>query len=171
MNRQGFDGGFEPQFCSHKKLAELESKLYGHVIEAVDWDALANLEQFLFELLSKRNIGQSLAFDISKQMIEHSLRSAASDRMLGCDSVPFGITDEERRAVELDEDCPFCQFEVQLAKQRAKDAARPPIEEECCPLCDDMAAEWREEHAEILAKAGIEPPPHTPHGMTGSEPS
>jgi hypothetical protein len=155
-----------PMFECHEKLAELERQLYGHIIEAIDWDALNHLEQFLFQLLCKRNIGQGLAIDIARQLIERSLQRAAYDQSDACESIPFGITDEERRAVAFDDDCPFCEFEVQLAKQQARDKATPrePAEDEPCPLCDDMAAEWREQNAEALAQAGLTP--HTAHACS-----
>jgi hypothetical protein len=158
-----------PLFSAHAKLSELERQLYGHVIEAVDWDMLHALDQYLYAVLRKRNIGHELATDIADQLIERSLHRAADDQVrFGPTSIPFGITDEERRAAAVEEGCPFCDFEAKLAAQAKQDEAKPPQpgegqEEECCPLCDDMAAEWREEHAEALAKAGLSPPPAHDH--------
>lgn len=161
-----------PLFGSHEKLRKLERQLYGHVLEVIDWDALHELDGHVFTLVRKCNVGQDLALDITGQLIERALHRAAYDPIrFGMTSIPFGITEEERRAVAFDEDCPFCDFEKKLAAQRAKDAAkpRPPSgDEECCPLCDDMAAEWREEHAEALERAGLSPPEHDhEHGSAG----
>lgn len=167
-----------PLFTSHKKLVELERQLYGHVIEAVDWDLLHAFDEYLYTVLRKRNIGHDLAVDIAAQLIERSLHRAADEQVrFALSSVPFGITDAERRAAAFEDGCPFCDYEAKVAEQAVKDAAkaaaRPPSEGDeedgdCCPLCDDMAAEWREKHAEALARAGLSPPEHdhaSDHGL------
>lgn len=153
-----------PLFGSHEKLRDLERHLYGHVLEVIDWDALQAIDEYLYALVRKCNVSEELALDLSNQLIERALHRAAYDPIrFGMTSIPFGITEEERRAVAFDDTCPFCKFEKKLAEQAAKDAANPrppPPPDECCPLCDDMAAEWREEHAEALARAGLSPPAH-----------
>lgn len=167
-----------PMFSSHEKLAEIERQLYGHVVDAVDLDALDNLDQFLYELIRKRNIGHDLAVDIASALIARSLHRVADEQLgMRATSIPFEITEAERRAVAFEASCPFCNFERKLAEQAKRDAAlraSSADDDECCPLCDDMAAEWREKHAEALAKAGLWPPEPEhkhKHGIKNGMPS
>jgi hypothetical protein len=67
--------------------------------------------------------------------------------------VPFGITKAEEKAAAFDAGCPFCVLEA--ARPELGDADEHVDGE--CACCDMMARDWRAQHAEELARAGLGP--------------
>ena len=133
-----------PLFNSHAKLAKLERQLYGHVRDAIDFEQLHCFEQHLWSVMKNRYaISEHLAFDLASQLIERAIVRAAYDPIrFGITTLPLSITEAERKAVAFEEDCSICKV---LAKLEAEPAESPELlEDEQCPCCDDMAAEWRE---------------------------
>lgn len=143
-----------PFFSSDEKLVELERRLYAHVLEAIDFDAVSSLEQHVCMLLAdEHDVPQQLAYDLAAKVIEQALQRAALDPIRYCDvGPPPGITEAERRAVAFEADCPFCQFDAQQARAAAEGKLQ---NDEPCACCDMMAEDWRQEHADVLAKAGL----------------
>ena len=142
-------------FVHDSKLGLLEQQLYGHVLAAIDFDRLSQLETSLFSILVDAGLTETLALDLAAQLVEHALIRATDADTRFCDwGPPEGITEAERRAVELDEACPICVEDRELERQRARSVAEPPPDEPC-PCCEDLAQSWREEHAEVLARAGL----------------
>jgi hypothetical protein len=146
-----------PLFRHDKKLRLLEQQLYGHVLAAIDLDRLFQLETSLYTILTDdTGILDALALDVASQLVERALIRAADPDARFCDlGPPEGITEAERRAVAFDEACPICLEDRAIERQRERDRGRVPHEVEPCPCCDDLAQSWREEHAEVLAKAGL----------------
>lgn len=141
----------EAALAERKDLAALEEQLYEHVVDCIDFDALFGLEQLLWHLVDKLGLGRlDEESGLSKQLIRRALVRAAYDPSTAFSDVPFGITKDEEKAVKFDAECPFCQYEAEHPRDEEKAA-----EEECCPLCDDMAAEWRAQHAEVLKRRGL----------------
>ncbi len=156
MNAEGF-GGFDRPFFSHQtKLRELEEQLYGHVLAAIDFDALARAEQQLFWVLSEEHgIDDELALDLAAQIMDRALLRVADDpSRYGDMGPPEGITEAEAKAVAFEEDCPFCIADAESAK---RESAHAHVAAEPCAVCDDLAQSWREEHADVLAKHGLGP--------------
>lgn len=185
MNVEGLQELESPFFVHAKKLSALEEQLYGHVFAAIDLDALARLEQHLCMLLMDDfKLPGELALDLSTQILESAIRRVAEDPARHVSfGPPEGITEAEKAAVAFDETCPFC-----VAARRAAQPARPrsasgggasatsigaafdisvrhgsegdlhESEDEPCPCCEMLAQSWREEHADVLAKAGLAPP-------------
>ena len=134
-------------------VAALEEQLYEHVVECIDFDALFGLEQLLWHLVDKLGLGRlDEESGLSKQLIRRALVRAAYDPSTAFSDVPFGITKEEEKAVKFDPGCPFCRYEAEHPREPK---AEHDHEDECCPLCDDMAREWREKHAEALKRRGL----------------
>lgn len=132
--------------------------LYNHVREAVDLDALFNLEQLLWCVLGAvrgedddDDDDADCIADVAARMIRDALVRLADDGARYFSDVPYGVTKDEAKAVAYDDGCPFCVME----------AARPvPLPEHVegeCECCDLVARDWRQAHAEILARAGLAP--------------
>ncbi len=119
----------------------LVEQVYEHVIDAIDFTALYQLEQRLWSLVDEAP-GEHTA----QQLITDALSRVANDERRYCSFVPPGITKAEEKAASFDEDCPLCRM----------DAHSPPEPEHDhegeCSLCDDMAREWRAENAEALRR-------------------
>jgi hypothetical protein len=154
-------------FGMDEALCELESQVYGHVLDAIDFDALNGLEQQLYCLLTDRELDEDVALDLSKLVISRALERAADDpaRYVRF-GPPDGVTEAEAKAVAFDETCPFCVAEAD-AEERAKARAAEDGQaggahghgaNEPCPLCDDLVRRWRAEHADTLRKRGVGPP-------------
>ena len=163
MILDGEDDLDRPSFKCSKKLGDLEEQLYGHVRAAVDLGAISCLEQHVSFLLSEDfGMDDSLAIDLSRQIIDAALRRVIEDptRYVSF-GAPDGITEEEKEAVAFDETCQFC-LAARRARERAKahDGAEPE-EEEYCACCEMLRDSWREKHADVLAKAGLAPPSRT----------
>ena len=140
--------------AERKDLAALEEQLYGHVVDCIDFGALFGLEQLLWHLVGKLGLGRlDEEGDLSKQLIRRALVRAAYDPSTAFSDVPFGITKEEEKAANFDPECPFCRYEDEQA--RTAKPAEHDHEDECCPLCDGMAAAWRKQHAEALRRRGL----------------
>jgi hypothetical protein len=151
-----------PSFVSSKMLAVLEEQLYGHVRAAVDFDMLYQLEEHLSLILMKDFAMETpLACDLSTMILEAALRRVVDDpvRHGTVNGAPDGITEEELEAVAYDEACEFCRAARQ-ARERAK--AFAGVEEEYCACCEMLRDDWREKHADVLAKAGLTRPPSEP---------
>ena len=152
--QQASSAAIEAALTERKDLAALEEQLYEHVVECIDFDALFGLEQLLWHLLDQLGLGRLDEDEgLSKQLIRRALVRAAYDPSTAFSDVPFGITKEEEKAAKFDPECPFCRYEDEHA--RTAKPAEHDHEDECCPLCDDMAAAWRKEHAEALRRAGL----------------
>lgn len=180
MNATGMGGSGDPAsreldrptFTQHARLRALEEQLYGHVLEAIDFDALAGLEQVLFEILTRRmRIGTELALDLTTVIIERALVRASEDaaRYTDCGPPP-GITEAERKAVAFDASCPFCRVAAERDRERGATSATGSdthgFADEPCECCEMVAEQWRDEHREVLAKAGLAPA--APTGSAGT---
>lgn len=170
MNVEGLTELESPVFVHSEKLRELEAQLYGHVLGAIDLDALAGFEQHLYELLSRElELSDELALDLSTQILESAIRRVAEDSRRYLSFGPPGISDAERAAVAFDEACPFCvdaRRAALVSAARARCGASEPhddgqADDEPCPCCEMEAQRWREEHATVLAKAGLSRPSST----------
>jgi hypothetical protein len=137
------------------ELAELEEQVYDHVLECIDFDALYGLEQLLWHLVDKLGLGElDLEDGLSSWIIKRAIVRAAHDPTTSYTDVPFGITKAEAKAVKFDDDCPFCRYEAEHPRE-AKIDDEHDHDDEPCPLCDDMAREWREKHADVLKRRGL----------------
>lgn len=139
-------------YARERKIGALADCVYNHVFDAIDFDAISRFQQILCGLLDEVGI-QDEDGELAETIIRDSIVRAASDPQRHIRRVPFGITKAEEAAVEFDPGCPLCVLE----------AARPPqsdtpehVDGEC-ECCDMMAREWRAEHAEVLARAGVGP--------------
>lgn len=139
-------------YAEPKALGAIGDALYNHVMELLDCDALSRLEQELWSVLDLAGIEDEDGA-IATKMIRDAILRLADDPMRHVSDVPYGITKAEAKAAAFDDGCPFCVIE----------AARPPdvvaddhVEGEC-ECCDMMAREWRAEHADALARAGLAP--------------
>ena len=136
------------------ELGALEARLYKHVVDCIDFDALFGLEQVLWFAVERLGHG---ALDnetgLSHRLIERALVRAAHDPHNTFSEVPLGITTAERRAARYDAECPFCEIDDEAAEDAS--AARHDHERggESCPLCEDAAREWRTQHADELRAA------------------
>jgi hypothetical protein len=136
-------------------LAALEEQLYGHVVDCIDFDTLFGLEQLLWHYVDKLGLGElELDDGLSHWMIRRAIIRAAHDPSTSFSDVPFGITKSEEKAAKFDADCPFCQYEAEHPREQEKDGEHDH-DGDACPLCDDMAREWREKHADALRRAGL----------------
>jgi hypothetical protein len=138
-------------FLHDKRLVELEQRLYGHVFDAVDVGKLCGLEQMLWFLLDELDIPDDLQGDLARLMIARALARVGEDAQRSFSTVPFGITKEEAAAVAFDDACPFCKVEAQDHARRAE-SPDEDADDDDCPCCNDLARQWREEHAEALAR-------------------
>ena len=137
-----------PLFLHDKDMVLLEQQLYGHVLEAIDFEALGRFEGLLVGLLEGQEVPEDIAADLASAFLQRALERAASDPSRYMDfGPPLGITDAERLAVAFEADCPFCVDE-------AKRPGGPEREDECA-CCDLMASEWRKAHHDVLVKAGL----------------
>ncbi|MGE0547640.1 MAG: hypothetical protein AB7O24_01095 [Kofleriaceae bacterium] len=135
-------------------LAELETQLMGHVQNAIDFDALYQLEQLLWGLLEQRGIHDEES-DVAKALIlAAAVRAHRDPASYFPVSPPPGITKAEAKAAAFDETCPFCQMEAEQAACRANG---PPDDfwDKMAEDFKDSAREWREQHAEALKRAGL----------------
>ncbi|MBL0218146.1 MAG: hypothetical protein IPQ07_30225 [Myxococcales bacterium] len=132
-------------------LGELTKQLYGHVMDAIDFAALFQLEQLLWSLLPDRGIHDEEG-ELASQLIAEAIVRASKDPARHISFVPPGITKAEAKAVDFDEHCPFCQLEAAAPSDDHDHGGEP------CALCDDLARMWREEHAEVLRKRGVRSP-------------
>ncbi|MBL9018918.1 MAG: hypothetical protein JNL83_32320 [Myxococcales bacterium] len=136
-------------------LDELRQCLYNHIMDAIDWGRIYGYEQMLWSLLPA--LGQQGDVDeLAEKLIGECLARAAFDPMRLVSNVPPGITDAERRAVEYDDGCVFCRAD---AASGADQRQEHDDDDDDCPLCTDMAAEWRDQHQAVLKKAGLWRPP------------
>ena len=137
-------------YAEPAKLGAVADALYNHVLEAIDFDALSDLEQTLWSVLGAAGIEDKIG-DLSTRMMREALLRIADDPDRNVTTVPSGITKAEAKAAAFDDGCPFCVSE----------AARPPPPEMPdhvageCECCDMMARDWRAEHADALARAGL----------------
>ena len=155
MNYESHDDFAQPLFAQHDELGTLEEQLYGHVRKAIDFDALANLEHALCMMFAEEHeMSNELALDLAAAVMHRAFMRAANDSARYCDSgAPPGITDAEKAAVAFEEECPFCI----AARESAQRAASKPdeVDEEPCECCEMIAQSWRDEHRDVLVKAGL----------------
>jgi hypothetical protein len=131
---------------AHRELAE---RVYGHVIEAIDFKALFNIEQMLWCLLPGDEEGT-----LAQELVTDALIRAATSPDRACDfGPPPGITKAEAKAAAFDPDCPLCRLEAE-----APEDPHDGTEDDPCELCRSLAAEWRAQHADVLRRAGLMPP-------------
>lgn len=136
------------------ELRALETQLYGHVLECIDFDGLFGLEQLLWHLIDKLGFDELGLHDgLSKALIQRAIMRAARDPSTSFSDVPFGITKAEAKAAKFDPECPFCQYEAEHPRE-ASDAEHEH-DDEPCSLCDEMAREWHEKHADALRRRGL----------------
>jgi hypothetical protein len=135
------------------ELTALEERLYKHVVDCIDFDALFGLEQLLWYAVDQLGHGKlDLDAGLSHRLIQRALTHAAHDPANTFKDVPVGVTKAERRAVRFDPECQFCEYE----DEHAVDATPEPEHDhggDACALCDAMAHEWRTAHADKLRAA------------------
>ncbi len=144
-------------FLHDIELSELERHVHEHVFQTINFGALGGIEEQLFSLLTERDIPDQVALDLSKLMVTRAIERTCDDAGRYMTSVPYGITEAERKAVEFDDDCPFCEAEAHTAAYVKAHAGEQRVEEPC-GCCDDVADSWRAKHAETLRKHGLGPP-------------
>lgn len=142
-------------YAEPKGLGAIADAFYNHVLEALDLAALDGLEQELWSVLDAAGIHDEVG-DISSKIVRDAIIRLADDPMRHISTVPYGITKAEAKAAAFDDGCPFCVLEA------ARPAPSPEDEHALgdCDCCDMLARDWRAEHAEALARAGIAPPSH-----------
>jgi hypothetical protein len=139
-------------YARERRVGAFADCAYKHVVEAIDFDAIYRFEQILIGLLGEVGIHDEDG-ELAETIIRDAIVRAANDPDRDISDVPFGITKAEAAAVAFDPSCPICVLE----------AARPPESEAPdhvdgeCECCDMMARDWRAEHAEALARAGLAP--------------
>jgi hypothetical protein len=142
----------ETALAEREDLAALEEQLYEHVVDCIDFDALFGLEQLLWHLVDRLGLGRlDDEAGLSKQLIRRALVRAAYDPSTAFSDVPYGITKAEEKAAKFDAECPFCQYEA----EHPREDGEHDHEDESCTLCDELAREWREQHADALKRAGL----------------
>lgn len=119
----------------------LVEQVYEHVIDAIDFTALYQLEQMLWQLVDEGPDDRT-----SQQLITDALSRVANDERRYCSFVPAGITKAEELAASYDDSCPLCRMLAQSPPEPEHD------HEGECELCDDMAREWRAENADALRR-------------------
>ena len=134
-------------------LADLAQQLDGHVRAAIDFSALDGLEQLLWGLLDRRRIDDDDG-DLAKALLVEAVIRVVRDPASFYGAPPRGITKAERRAVEFDAACPFCQMERAAA---ADPMDNPVLDAEWLALTAEAAAAWRRQHAETLRRHGLGP--------------
>ena len=153
-NHEGREAAIEAALAQRAELVALAEQLYGHVVDCIDFGALFGLEQLLWHLVGELGLeGLDEEGDVSRAMIQRAIVRAAFDPLTRISDVPYGITKEEAKAARFDEACPFCRYEDEEARA-AKTEKHDPGDEDC-PCCDDLACEWREQHAEALRRRGL----------------
>jgi hypothetical protein len=138
-------------YASEDKLRAIADCVYNHVVGAIDFDAMYRFEQILHGLLDE--VGIQDDGDLAEMIVRDAIVRAASDPDRHVSHVPFGITRAEEAAVAFDPGCPLCVLEA----ARPPEAEAPDHVEGECECCDMMAREWRVEHADALARAGLGP--------------
>ena len=148
-------------FLTSAEGQQLASRLHEHVREVIDTGRLLGLEEFVDCLLANARVEERYqldAMDLSSAMLTRSMELHAQphERWMGTD-VPYGISEDDARAARFDPACPFCVADRNA--RRAAAAAAPPdgdggcgTDDHACPLCDDLAADWRREHAAAIAR-------------------
>jgi len=135
------------------ELSALEDRLYKHVVDCIDFDALFGLEQMLWYAVDKLGHG---ALDneagLSHRLIQRTLTRAAHDPANTFKEVPLGITKAEQRAVRFDHECELCEYAEQVADDASEESEHDHGGDECS-LCDELAREWRAQHADELRAA------------------
>lgn len=137
-------------YAKPAQLGAVADALYDHVLEAIDLDALSNVEQMLWSVLGAAGVVDDTG-DLAARMMRDAILRLANDAGRNISSVPPGVTKAEAKAVAFDDGCPFCVLE---AAQPAPSEATDHVEDEC-ECCDLMAREWRAENSEALARAGL----------------
>lgn len=137
-------------------LAELERQLYGHVQDAIDFQALDQLVQLLWGLLDLRGIEDDEDGTLAKALLVEAVTRAARDpaSYFPCDP-PLGITEAEAKAIAFDDACPFCKVEADHAAYLADPAnvaAEAAERAELVELSATAARAWREQHADALKR-------------------
>lgn len=142
-------------YAEPKGIGAIADAFYNHVVEALDLGALDALEQELWSVLDSAGIDDETGA-ISSKIVRDAIIRLADDPMRHISTVPYGITKAEAKAAAFDDGCPFCVLEA------ARPAPSPEDEhvEGDCDCCDMLAREWRAEHADALARAGLAPPSH-----------
>ena len=128
-------------------VAALATQLYGHVLDCIDFGQLYGLEQQLWHLLAELKLDD----DLAKALIQRAIVRAATDPATGSTDVPPGISKAEAKAADFDEGCPFCRYEA--AHPHEAEADEEPAHghgDDACSLCDDLANDWRKQHADAL---------------------
>ena len=149
-------------FVHNRTLRDLEQKLYGHVLDAIDFGVIGGLETQLYGLLCDLEIDDELALDLSKLVISRALERAIEDTSRYCNfGAPEGVSKAEVRAVAFDESCVFCVAEAADAAYASENPDDGEDhghgETESCALCDDLVRMWRKQNAEKLRKHGLGP--------------
>lgn len=136
------------------KLIAIAERMYQHVADCIDWGALSGIEELLWHVLEQAGFGRlDDESGLSRRMIEHALIRAAQDPWARFRDVPYGITKQEERAVRFDPDCLFCVAEDQAADNPSTASADHDHEDDDCSLCDQLALDWRQQHAAKLQAA------------------
>ncbi|MDQ3364633.1 MAG: hypothetical protein M3680_04315, partial [Myxococcota bacterium] len=149
------------------ELRAIAQQLYGHVVDSIDFVRLYGFEQLLWSVLHERGIDDPEG-EVARQLLVDVVTRAAGDPASYFPiSPPHGITKEEAKAVEFDDDCPFCKME---AEEAAHAASPEGIADELAWQAElenmgkafaSSARAWREQHADALARRGLAPPSTT----------
>ncbi len=153
LSRQLYPKSPDPMPAIPASLEELTDSLYNHVLETIDFGAIHRFEQLLWSLLPELGIHDEEG-EVAAKMIKDAIVKAASDPMRNVSTVPYGVTEEEEKAVKFDDGCFFCVYEDNNPREENR-----YVDGECA-CCDMMAREWRKQHAAVLDKRGVRPPAH-----------
>lgn len=139
-----------------RKVRDLGERLVGHVLRAIDRSKLDLVEQMLACELMQLGVPDD-EMELQRALVADALFRIGhmSDRVV--DLVPPGITEAERIAAELDDDCPMCHWELEQAKRQLEAGGDDWDEDhdEWRELMADAARSWRRENAEALTRFGL----------------
>src|SRR3954462_14818614 len=106
MNREDTGQTRALSFDQHRELAD---RVYGHVLDAIDFGKIYGIEQVLWCLLPDDEGGA-----LAHELVTDALIRAATSPERACDfGPPPGITKAEAKAVAFDPDCPLCRAEAE----------------------------------------------------------
>jgi hypothetical protein len=139
-------------YAEDGNINSLAECIYNHVFDAIDFEAMYRFEQVLWCLLPELGIEDEDG-EVAEKLVREAIVRAASDPDRHVSHVPPGVTKAEAMAAAFDDGCPLCVLEA----ARSPQADTPDHVDGECECCDMIARDWRAEHAEVLARAGLGP--------------
>lgn len=136
--------------------AELAERIVGHVVRAVDRDALFRVEQCVWSELGRLRIPDDEG-DLATALLAEALFQVAYWPERNIVTIPAEISSDEVIAAEYDDECIMCRAEVADMKyrrsgQRCEDLAREAEDKEWVAMQRQAAEDWRAENIEALRR-------------------